>query len=63
MQVETRFEAFNAINHFNPGIGVPGTSAGWNSSNCGRQSGASTPGFVPSAFDPRILQLGFKMHW
>jgi len=62
-QVEFRFEAFNAINHFNPSIGVPGTTAGWNSSNFGRQSGASTPGFVPSAFDPRILQLGFKMHW
>jgi len=62
-QIEFRFEAFNAINHFNPSIGGPGTTAGINSSNFGRQSGATTPSFVPSAFDPRILQLGFKMHW
>jgi len=62
-QIEFRFEAFNAINHFNPSIGVPGTTAGWNSSNFGRQSGASTPGFIPSPFDPRILQFGFKVHW
>jgi hypothetical protein len=62
-QIEFRFEAFNAINHFNPSIGVPGTTAGRNSSNFGRQSGASTPGFIPSPFDPRILQFGFKVHW
>jgi hypothetical protein len=62
-RIEFRFEAFNAINHFNPSIGVPGTTAGINSSNFGRQSGATTPGFVPSAFDPRILQLGLKVHW
>ena len=62
-QIEFRFEAFNAINHFNPSIGGPGTTAGINSSNFGRQSGATTPSFVPSAFDPRILQLGLKVHW
>ena len=62
-QIEFRFESFNAINHFNPSIGVPGTTAGINSSNFGRQSGASTPGFVPSPFDPRVLQFGFKVHW
>lgn len=62
-QFEFRFEAFNAINHFNPSIGNPGTTAGLNSSNFGRQSGASTPSFIPSAFDPRILQFGMKFHW
>ena len=62
-QIEFRFEAFNAINHFNPSVGGPGTTAGLNSSNFGRQNGASVPGFVPSAFDPRILQFGFKLHW
>ena len=62
-QIEFRFEAFNAINHFNPNIGVPGSTAGLNSANFGRQSGASTPGFVLSAFDPRILQFGFKLRF
>ena len=62
-QIEFRFEAFNAINHFNPSIGGPGTTAGLNSSNFGRQRGASTPAFIPSAFDPRILQFGLKLHW
>lgn len=62
-QIEFRFEAFNAINHFNPSVGVPGSTAGLNSSNFGRQSGASVPGFVPSAFDPRIWQFGLKVHW
>ena len=41
----------------------PGTTAGLNSSNSARQSGASVTGFVPGAFDPRILQFGFKVHW
>jgi hypothetical protein len=62
-QFEARFEAFNAINHFNPSIGGPGTTAGLNSANFGRQTAAGTPGFIPSVYDPRILQFSTKMYW
>jgi hypothetical protein len=63
LQFELRFEAFNALNHFNPSIGGPGTTAGLNSANFGRQTGAGTPGFLPSVYDPRILQFGTKFYW
>src|SRR5215472_8481680 len=65
-QLEMRFEAFNAINHYNPNIGGPGTTMAVNASltspnaNFGRQSAAPTPIFTPSAYDPRILQFGAK---
>jgi hypothetical protein len=62
-QFEVRFEAFNAINHFNPSIGNPGTTAGLNSANFGRQIAASAAGFPPSPYDPRILQFSTKIHW
>jgi hypothetical protein len=62
-QFEMRFEAFNAINHFNPSIGGPGTTAGLNSANFGRQTAAGTPGFIPSVYDPRILQFSTKVYW
>jgi hypothetical protein len=62
-QIEARFEAFNAINHFNPSIGVPGTTAGINSANFGRQTGPSTVGFLPSVYDPRILQFSSKIYF
>lgn len=60
---EFRFEAFNAINHFNPSVGVPGTTAAINSSNFGRQTAASTPGFLPTVYDPRILQFSTKLYF
>jgi hypothetical protein len=63
LQLELRFEAFNAINHFNPNIGLPGATAGLNSANFGRQTGAGSPGFIPSPYDPRILQFGTKIYW
>lgn len=62
-QFELRFEAFNAINHFNPSLGVPGTTAGLNSSNFGRQTAANQPTFLPSVYDPRILQFSTKFSW
>jgi hypothetical protein len=63
-QLEARFEAFNALNHFNPSIGVPGTTTGFNANaNFGRQSGASTPTFLPSPYDPRILQFSSKIYF
>ncbi|HTD24650.1 MAG TPA: TonB-dependent receptor [Terriglobales bacterium] len=62
-QFELRFEAFNAINHFNASIGGPGTTAGLNSANFGRQTAAGTPGFLPSVYDPRILQFSTKLSW
>jgi len=62
-QFELRFEAFNALNHFNPSIGGPGTTAGVNSANFGRQTAAGTAGFIPSVYDPRILQFGAKFYW
>jgi hypothetical protein len=62
-QFEARFEAFNAINHFNPSIGVPGTTAGLNSPNFGRQTGAPAVLFTPGPYDPRILQFSTKIYW
>jgi len=62
-EFEFRCEAFNAINHFNPSIGGPGTTAAINSANFGRQTAASTPAFVPSIYDPRILQFGAKLYF
>jgi len=63
-QFELRFEAFNAINHFNASIGGPGTTAGLNNAKTfGQQTAASTPGFLPSVYDPRILQFSTKLYW
>ena len=62
-QFELRFDAFNVLNHFNPSLGVSGTIAGLNSANFGRVTSASTAGFLPSAFDPRVLQFATKLHW
>ncbi len=63
-QFEFRFEAFNVINHFNPSIGGPGTIAGFNNSaNFGRQVAATAPTFLPSVYDPRILQFSTKIYW
>jgi len=63
-EFEVRAEAFNAINHFNPNLGAAGSTLGINnSSNFGRQTGAPSVGFLPSIFDPRILQFSAKIYF
>ena len=49
-QFEFRLEAFNLLNHTN-----------FRSPNGNRSSGAF--GTITSTFDPRQLQLGFKLLW
>jgi hypothetical protein len=63
LQFEFRFDAFNVLNHFNPKLGDPGTTQGLNSSNFGRITSAPTAGFLPSQWDPRVLQFAAKLHW
>lgn len=45
---ELRFEAFNVLNHYNPQLAAIGNTAGLNSSNFGRITGAPAAGFLPS---------------
>ena len=63
MQVETRFEAFNAINHAN--LDPTKMVVNLNNANFGRITGVSNPTFPgnPSPYDPRILQLALKLHF
>ena len=49
-QVQVRLEAFNLLNHTN-----------FRSPNGNRSAGAF--GTITSTFDPRQLQLGFKLLW
>ncbi len=63
LQVEFRFDAFNVLNHFNPKLGDPGSIQGQNSANFGRITSAPTAGFLPSQWDPRVLQFATKLHW
>jgi hypothetical protein len=64
MQLELRFEAFNAINKFNvrPTGGI-GSAAAINGSTFGQVTSAPAAGFFPSDYDPRILQFAAKIHW
>jgi hypothetical protein len=63
-QFEFRFDAFNVLNHFNPKLGDPGaTTQGLNSANFGRVTSAPTATFLPSQWDPRVLQFAVKLHW
>jgi hypothetical protein len=63
LQMETRFEAFNAINHAN--LDPTKLVVNVNNANFGRINGVSTPTFPgnPSPYDPRILQLALKLHF
>ncbi|MGH9529709.1 MAG: carboxypeptidase regulatory-like domain-containing protein, partial [Terriglobales bacterium] len=63
VKFEFRFDAFNVLNHFNPKLGDPGTTQSLNSSNFGRITAAPTAGYLPSQWDPRVLQFAVKLHW
>jgi hypothetical protein len=63
LQFEFRFDAFNVLNHFNPKLGDPGSTQALNSANFGRITSAPTAGFLPSQWDPRVLQFAGKLHW
>lgn len=64
MQFELRFEAFNLINKMNirPTSGI-GSASGINGSTFGFITSAPGAGFLPSDYDPRILQFAAKLHF
>ena len=62
-QLELRFEAFNVLNRVNLNLATIGSSAGINSSNFGRITSRPGAGFIPSDYDPRILEFAVKLHF
>lgn len=62
-QLELRFEAFNVLNRVNLNLATIGGSAGINSSNFGRITSRPGAGFIPSDYDPRILEFAVKLHF
>jgi hypothetical protein len=60
---EFRFEAFNALNHVNLRLTTIGNGIGLNGNNFGAITSAPGAGFIPSEFDPRILQFAVKFHF
>lgn len=63
-QIELRFEAFNALNKMNlrPTSGI-GAAMGRNGSTFGFITSSPSPAFLPSDYDPRILQFAVKVHF
>jgi hypothetical protein len=59
LNLEFRAEAFNIINHWNPG--APGS--GVNSSSFGTVGSAAPSSLIPSITDPRVMQFALKLHW
>jgi hypothetical protein len=64
LNLEFRFDDFNALNHWNPQAPATGSlTSGLSGSTFGYITGAPLSGIIPSQFDPRVLQFALKIHW
>jgi hypothetical protein len=60
-----KFDMFNAFNHYNPTIGGQGLMSNATTTNkgFGLVTGPTNVGFLPSVYDPRILQFSMKLNF